>query len=92
VARGVKRQPIALLLAGPPQRTTILPRTYEVTVRAAPGSIRRIVRARRPEDALALVQAEFAYAHRVDVTTMPATVRRLDTGETWEKPVTPSPA
>jgi hypothetical protein len=49
------------------------------------------VRARRPEDALGLVQTEFAYVHRIDVTTMPATVRRLDTGQTWEKPVTPSP-
>jgi hypothetical protein len=87
----VSGPPIALLLAGPPRRATLIPRSYEVTVRAVPGTIHRIVRARRPENALALVQTEFAYVHRVDVTTMSATVRRLDTGETWEKPVTPSP-
>jgi hypothetical protein len=36
------------------------------------------------------VQSAVGYEHRVDVTGMPATVQRLGSGETWEKPVTPS--
>jgi hypothetical protein len=33
-----------------------------------------------------------SYEHRIDVSGMPATVERLGSGETWEKPVTPSPS
>jgi hypothetical protein len=54
-----------------------LPRTYEVTIRQAPGTIKRVAVARSPEDALQRVQSAVEYEHRVDVTGMPATVRRL---------------
>jgi hypothetical protein len=90
MARRLSGQPVALLLVGPERRATLLPRTYEVTIRQAPGTIRRVAMARSPEDALERVQSAVGYEHRVDVTGMPATVRRLDSDETWEKPVTPS--
>jgi hypothetical protein len=90
MAGRLKEQPVALLLVGPRRRTTRLPRTYEVTIRQAPGTIRRVAMARSPEDALRRVQAAVSYEHSVDLTGMPATVRRLGSGETWEKPVTPS--
>jgi hypothetical protein len=92
MARRVKSQPVGLLLVGPGRRATRLPRTYEVTIRQAPGTIKRVAMARSPEGALSRVQSSVSYEHRVDVTSMPATVRRLDNGETWEKPVTPSPS
>ena len=87
---GLTGQPITLLLVGPRRRATLLPRTYEVTIRQAPGTIKRIALARSPEDALQRVQSAVGYEHQVDVTEMPATVERLGSGETWEKPVTPS--
>ena len=90
MARRLTGQPVALLLVGPRRRATRLPRTYEVTIRQAPGTIKRIALARSPEDALQRVQSAVDYEHRVDVTGMPATVRRLGSDETWEKPVTPS--
>jgi hypothetical protein len=90
MARGLKAQPVGLLLVGPARRATLFPRTYEVTIRQAPGTIRRVAVARSPEDALRRVQSSVSYEHRVDVTGMPATVQRLGSGETWEKPVTPS--
>ena len=90
MARRLTGQPVTLLLAGPPRRHTILPRTYEVTIRQAPGTIKRVAIARSPEDALRRVQFAVGREHRVDVTEMPATVQRLDSGEMWEKPVTPS--
>jgi hypothetical protein len=90
MARRLTGQPVALLLVGPTRRATLLPRTYEVTIRQAPGSITRVAVARSPEDALQRVQSAVGYEHRVDVTRMPATVRRLGSDETWEKPVTPS--
>jgi hypothetical protein len=92
MARGLKAQPVGLLLVGPDRRATLLPRTYEVTIRQAPGTISRVAVARSPEEALHRVQSAVSYEHRVDVTGMPATVRRLGSGETWEKPVTPSPS
>jgi hypothetical protein len=90
MARGLSGHPIELLLVGPGRRTTLLPRTYEVTIRQAPGTIKRVALARSPEDALQRVQSAVEYEHRVDVTGMPATVRRLGSDESWEKPVTPS--
>jgi hypothetical protein len=90
MARRLRRQPVALLLVGPPQRATLFPRTYEVTIRQAPGTIKRVALARSPEDALRRVQSSVSYEHRVDLTGMPATVLRLGSGETWEKPATPS--
>jgi hypothetical protein len=90
MARRLRSQPVALLLVGPARRTTRFPRTYEVTIRQAPGTINRVALARSPEAALQRVQSSVGYEHRVDVTGMPATVRRLSSGETWEKPVTPS--
>lgn len=90
MARRLSAQPVALLLVGPKRRGTVLPRTYEVTIRQAPGTIKRVAMARSPEDALQRVQSALSYEHRIDVTGMPATVRRLDSGESWEKPVTPS--
>jgi hypothetical protein len=90
MARRLKRPPVALLLVGPGRRSTLFPRTYEVTIRQAPGTIKRVALARSPEDALRRVQSSVGYEHRIDVTGMPATVQRLGSGETWEKPVTPS--
>jgi hypothetical protein len=94
MARRLKREPtpIALLLVGPGRRSTRLPRTYEVTIRQVPGTIKRVTVARSPEEALESVQSSVSYEHRVDVSAMPATVERLGSGETWEKPVTPSPS
>jgi hypothetical protein len=92
MARRLSGQPVALLLVGPRRRTTLLPRTYEVTIRQAPGTIKRIALARSPEAALERVQSAVGHEHQVDVTEMPATVQRLGSGETWEKPVTPSPS
>jgi hypothetical protein len=93
MARRLKREtPIALLLVGPGRRATRLPRTYEVTIRQVPGTIKRVALARSPEEALESVQSSVSYEHRIDVSGMPATVERLDSGETWEKPVTPSPS
>jgi hypothetical protein len=90
MARRLSGQPVTLLLVGPRRRATLLPRTYEVTIRQAPGTIKRVAVARSPEAALERVQSAVGYEHRVDVTGMPATVQRLGSGETWEKPVTPS--
>jgi hypothetical protein len=92
MARRLKRQrqPVALLLVGPGGRGTFLPRTYEVTIRQAPGTIKRVAMARSPEGALRRVQSSVSYEHRIDVSGMPATVERLGSGETWEKPGTPS--
>ena len=90
MARRLSGQPVALLLVGPKRRATLLPRTYEVTIRQAPGTIKRVALARSPEDALQRVQSAVGYEHGVDVTGMPATVQRLGSHETWEKPVTPS--
>jgi hypothetical protein len=90
MARRLKQQPVALLLVGPDHRGTLLPRTYEVTIRQAPGTIKRVAVARSPENALRRVQSSVGYEHRIDVSGMPATVERLGSGETWEKPVTPS--
>jgi hypothetical protein len=90
MARRLKGQPAALLLVGPERRTTFFPRTYEVTIRQAPGTIKRVALARSPEDALRRVQSSVGYEHRIDVSGMPATVERLGSGETWEKPATPS--
>jgi hypothetical protein len=90
VARRLSGQPVTLLLVGPGRRTTLLPRTYEVTIRQAPGTIKRMAVARSPEAALQRVQSAIGYEHRIDLTAMPATVRRLDSDETWEKPVTPT--
>ena len=90
MARRLKQQPVALLLVGPDPRVTRLPHTYEVTIRQAPGTIKRVTLARSPEEALRQVQSSVAFEHSIDVTGMPATVERLDSGETWEKPVTPS--
>jgi hypothetical protein len=92
MARRVSGQPVALLLVGPERRATLLPRSYEVTIRQAPGTIRRVAMARSPEDALKRVQSAVSYEHRIDVTGMPATVHRLGSVDTWEKPVTPSPS
>jgi hypothetical protein len=61
-----------------------------VTIRQAPGTIKRMAVARSPEAALQRVQSAIGYEHRIDLTAMPATVRRLDSDETWEKPVTPT--
>ena len=55
-----------------------------------PGTIKRVALARSPEEALQQVQSSVSYEHRIDVSGMPATVERLGSGETWEKPVTPS--
>lgn len=90
MARRLRDRPVTLLLVGPSRRDTLLPRTYEVTIRQAPGTIKRVALARSPEDALRRVQSAVGYEHRVDVTGMPATVERVGSGETWEKPVTPS--
>jgi hypothetical protein len=90
MARRLKQQPVALLLVGPDRRVTRLPHTYEVTIRQAPGTIKRVAIARSPEEALEQVQSSVSYEHRIDVSGMPATVERLGSGETWEKPVTPS--
>ena len=92
MARRLKREPtpIELLLVGPSRRVTRLPKTYEVTIRDIPGTIKRVTLARSPEEALQSVQSSVSYEHRIDVTGMPATVERLGSGETWEKPVTPS--
>lgn len=90
MARRLSGQPVELLLVGPKRRTTLLPRTYEVTIRQAPGTIKRVALARSPEDALQRVQSSVGYEHGVDLTGMPATVQRLGSHETWEKPVTPS--
>ena len=90
MARRLKQQPVALLLVGPDTRGTFFPRTYEVTIRQAPGTIKRVAMARSPEDALRRVQSSLSYEHGVDVSGMPATVERLGSGETWEKPGTPS--
>ena len=89
MAGRLKAQPVALLLVGPKRRATLFPRTYEVTIRQAPGTIKRLAMARSPEDALRRVQSDVSYEHRIDVTGMPATVERLGSGERWEKPVTP---
>jgi hypothetical protein len=88
--RRLSGQPVTLLLVGPRRRSTLLPRSYEVTIRQAPGTIKRVALARSPEDALQRVQSAVGYEHQVDVTEMPATVRRLGSDQTWEKPVTPS--
>jgi hypothetical protein len=90
MARRLKQQPISLLLVGPADRETRMPRAYEVTVRQVPGTIKRVAMARSPEEALQQVQSSVSYEHRIDVSGMPATVERLGSGETWEKPVTPS--
>jgi hypothetical protein len=90
MARRLKHQPISLLLVGPGRRETRMPHTYEVTIRQVPGTIKRVALARSPEDALQQVQSSVIYEHRIDVSGMPATVERLGSGETWEKPVTPS--
>jgi hypothetical protein len=90
VARRLSGQPVTLLLVGPRRRATLLPRTYEVTIRQAPGTIKRMAVARSPEAALQRVQSAIGYEHRIDLTAMPATVRRLDSDETWEKPATPT--
>jgi hypothetical protein len=90
MARRLKQQPVALLLVGPDRRVTRLPHMYEVTIRQAPGTIKRVTMARSPEEALQQVQSSVSYEHRIDVSGMPATVERVDSGETWEKPVTPS--
>jgi hypothetical protein len=90
MARRLSGQPVTLLLVGPRRRATLLPRSYEVTIRQAPGTITRVAMARSPEDALQRVQSAIGYEHRVDVTGMPATVRRVGSNDTWEKPVTPS--
>jgi hypothetical protein len=90
MARRLKPQPAALLLAGPARRATLFPRTYEVTIRDAAGTIKRVALARSPEHALQQVQSSISYEHQIDVTDMPATVQRLGSGEKWEKPVTPS--
>ena len=89
MARRLKQQPISLLLVGRPPRTR-LPHPYEVTIRQVPGTIKRVALARSPEEALQQVQSSVSYEHRIDVSAMPATVERLGSGETWEKPVTPS--
>jgi hypothetical protein len=90
MARRLKPQPISLLLVGPDRRETRMPHTYEVTIRQVPGTIKRVALARSPEEALQQVQSSVSYEHRIDVSGMPATVERLGSGETWEKPVTPS--
>ncbi|MGH3118647.1 MAG: hypothetical protein ACRDQ2_16340 [Gaiellales bacterium] len=90
MARRLSGQLVTLLLVGPRRRSTLLPRSYEVTIRQAPGTIKRVALARSPEDALQRVQSAVGYEHQVDVTEMPATVRRLGSDQTWEKPVTPS--
>ena len=84
------RMPI--VLAGPRARTTLVPRAYEVTVHDPFGDVCRRVRARRPEDALRDVQIGLDYGERVDLTSLPATVRRLGTGEVWHSPGSPSPS
>jgi hypothetical protein len=90
MARRLRQQPVSLLLVGPDRRVTRMPHTYEVTIRQAPGTIKRVAVARSPEEALQQVQSSVGYEHRIDVSGMPATVERLDSGESWEKPVTPS--
>ncbi len=81
-----------IVLAGPPTRRTFFARSYEVTIRDPFGSVRRVVRARRPEDALRDAQIALEYGERVDLTSHPATVRRVDTGAVWHSPGSPSPS
>jgi hypothetical protein len=73
-------------LVGPASERTIFPRSYEVVVHDLYADVRRLVRARSPERALRSAQIEIDYELRLDLAMMPATVRRLDTGATWQKP------
>ena len=79
-----------IVLAGPPTRRTRVARDYEVKILDLHGVVTRTVRARSPEDALRDVQVGLELDERVDLTAMPALVRRLKTGETWMSPGSPS--
>ena len=79
-----------IVLAGPPTERTRLARDYEVKILDLHGIVTRVVRARSPEEALLDVHLGLEQIERVDLTAMPATVRRLKDGETWMSPGSPS--
>lgn len=79
-----------IVLAGPPTHRTRLARDYEVKVLDLHGTVTRIVRAHSPEEALREAYVGLEVEERVDLTGMPATVRRLKTDELWMSPGSPS--
>jgi len=79
-----------IVLAGPPTHRTRLARDYEVKVFDLHGIVTRLVRAHSPEEALLEVHIGLELEECVDLTAMPAYVRRLETGELWMSPGSPS--
>jgi hypothetical protein len=79
-----------LVLAGPRVRPTLLPHAYEITIQHLFGTVTRVARARRPDEALLEVQITLEYELRLELADMPATVRRVDTGDVWMSPGSPS--
>ena len=79
-----------IVLAGPPTHRTRVARDYEVKILDLHGVVRRVVRAHSPQEALVEVHIDLEMREQVDLTAMPADVRRLKTGETWMSPGSPS--
>ncbi len=79
-----------IVLAGPPTHRTRVARDYEVKILDLHGIVTRVARAHSPEEALEEVQLGLEMDEGVDLTAMPATVRRMKTGELWMSPGSPS--